>query len=170
MSDRELPLAQKASELLLYTRAKTKPVSSDADAKDVRALLHKIAALDDLEKVRKACADAAAAARCGNRKGFSKSAFRDFGQDMRQVSKEILLGVYAANNPAYRHDPQRRIDAIDDVLNRLSLLEKYIQICAAAGIISAKTAGEWTGKALDVKRIAAAWRGSTEARMGRKTE
>jgi len=53
---------------------------------------------------------------------------------------------------------------IDDVLSDTALLLDYIVTCKEAGIISTKTAGIWSGKATDVKRMAAAWRKSSSQR------
>lgn len=41
---KDLLLAAKARDLLIYTRKKTKPVNSDVDARDVAKLLRRIAA------------------------------------------------------------------------------------------------------------------------------
>lgn len=155
---KDLPLAAKARDLLVYTRKKTKPVNSDVDARDVAKLLRRIAELDDLGKAREVCTAAAGALKKRSKEGFSKVAFRDFGQDMRDITKDILRGVYAANNVPFDTEPEHRIALIDGVLNNAALLLEYISICKEAEIISAQTAGIWSGKAVDVKRMAASWR------------
>ena len=53
MADKEFLLITKARELLVYTRAATKPINSDVPSGDVQKVLHKIAGLDDLGKCAK---------------------------------------------------------------------------------------------------------------------
>lgn len=155
---KDLLLAAKARDLLIYTRKKTKPVNSDMDARDAAKLLRRIAELDDLGRVREVCTATAGALKKRSKDGFSKVAFRDFGQDMRDITKDILRGIYAANNIPFATEPERRIALIDEVLNNAALLLEYISICKEAEIISVQTAGIWSGKAVDVKRMAASWR------------
>lgn len=83
---KDLLLAAKARDLLIYTRKKTKPVNSDVDARDVAKLLRRIAELDDLGRVREVCTATAGALKKRSKDGFSKVAFRDFGQDMRDIA------------------------------------------------------------------------------------
>lgn len=164
MADKEFLLITKARELLVYTRAATKPINSDVPLGDVQKVLHKIAGLDDLGKMREVCIVTASSLRKRRKDGFSKHSFRDFGQDMRDLTKSILRGVHAANDVMFAEEPEKRLKLIDDVLSDTALLLDYIVTCKEAGIISTKTAGIWSGKAMDVKRMAAAWRKSSSQR------
>lgn len=161
---KDLPLAAKARELLIYTRRRTKPVNTDVDARDVSKLLHRIAELDDLDKAREVCKTTAYALKRHSKEGFSKVSYRDFGQDMRDISKAILRGIYAANNVPFQLEPERRIAEIDAVLNNAALLLDYISICQELEIIGVKTAGTWSSKVVDVKRMAASWRNNSAQR------
>ena len=164
MADKEFLLLTKARELLLYTRKATKPINSDVPSGDVQNVLHKIAALDDLGKVREVCMETDASLRRRRKDGFSKHSYRDFGQEMRDMTRDILRGVRAANDVMFAEEPEKRLKLIDGVLSDTALLLDYIVICKEAGIISTKTAGIWSGKATDVKRMAAAWRKSSSQR------
>ena len=161
---KDLPLAAKARELLIFTRRHTKPVNTDVDARDVGKLLRRIADLDDLSKAQEACMATATALKRRSKEGFSKVSYRDYGQDMRDISKAILRGIYAANNIPFAQEPERRIAEIDAVLNNAALLLDYISICQELEIISVKTAGAWSSKAIDVKRMAASWRNNSAQR------
>lgn len=55
MADKEYLLGNNARELLKYTNQATKPVTDDVSVRDVRTILKKIAALDDITKVRETC-------------------------------------------------------------------------------------------------------------------
>lgn len=164
MADKDFLLITKARELLLYTRVATKPVVSDVAVGDVQKVLHSIAELDDLDKVREACINTSAYLRKRKKYGFSKRSFRDFGEEMRDISKNILRGILAANGVTFSEAPEERMKLIDGVLSDTSLLLEYINICKESDIISAKTAGIWSGKAVEVKRMAAAWRKSSDQR------
>ena len=48
MADKEYLLGNRARELLKYTNQATKVVTDDVSQKDVRVILQKIAALDDI--------------------------------------------------------------------------------------------------------------------------
>src|SRR5699024_1223629 len=161
---KDLPLAAKARELLIYTRRRTKPVNTDVDARDVSKLLHRIAELDDLDKAREVCKTTAYALKRHSKEGFSKVSYRDFGQDMRDISQATLRGIYAANDVPFQLEPERRIAEIDAVLNHAALLLDYISICQELEIIGAKTAGTWSSKVVDVKRMAASWRNNSAQR------
>ena len=163
-NSKDLPLAAKARELLIYTRRRTKPVNTDVDARDVSKLLHRIAELDDLDKAREVCKTTAYALKRRSKEGFSKVSYRDYGQDMRDISKAILRGIYAANNVPFSLEPEHRIAEIDAVLNNAALLLDYISICQELEIISVKTAGTWSSKVVDVKRMAASWRNNSAQR------
>ena len=50
MADKEYLLGNRARELLKYTNQATKVVTDDVSQKEVRAILQKIAALDDIRE------------------------------------------------------------------------------------------------------------------------
>lgn len=170
MADRELLLVTKARDLLIYTRKVTKPVNSDVDARDVGNLLKQISCLEGMDKVRDVCRDTSTAMKRRSKRGFSKSSYRDFGQDMRDLTKNILRGVFEANNVMFTSEPEKRLAMIDNVLNDTALLLEYIHICQEADIVSTKTAGAWSEKAVEVKRMAAAWRKSCAQRADKVLE
>ena len=158
MADKEFLLGVKARELLKYTKQATKVVSDDISPQDVRAILHKIAALEDIRDAREVCSQAINAIDRKKREGFSKSTFRLYGEDMRQIAKQILLDVHAANNTHFLTEYDSRLRKIDAVLDGCSLLLEYITLCMEEKIISTAKGGVWTGKVMDVKRMAGKWR------------
>lgn len=158
MADKEFLLGVKARELLKYTKQATKVVSDDISPQDVRAILHKIAALEDIRDAREVCSQAINAIDRKKREGFSKSTFRLYGEDMRQIAKQILLDVHAANNTHFLTEYDSRLHKIDAVLDGCSLLLEYITLCMDEKIISTAKGGVWTGKVMDVKRMAGKWR------------
>ena len=158
MADKEFLLGVKARELLKYTKQATKVVSDDISPQDVRAILHKIAALEDIRDAREVCSQAINAVDRKQKEGFTKTAFRFYGQDMREIAKQILLDVHAANNTHFLTEYDSRLRKIDAILDGCSLLLEYITICLEDEIISKRKAGIWTGKVTDVKYMAASWR------------
>lgn len=101
MADKEFLLGVKARELLKYTKQATKVVSDDISPQDVRAILHKIAALEDIRDAREVCSQAINAIDRKQKEGFTKTAFRFYGQDMREIAKQILLDVHAAHGDTH---------------------------------------------------------------------
>ncbi len=158
MADKEFLLGVKARELLKYTKQATKVVSDDISPQDVRAILHKIAALEDIRDAREVCSQAINAIDRKKKEGFSKSTFRLYGEDMRQIAKQILLDVHAANNTHFLTEYDSRLRKIDAILDGCTLLLEYITLCMDEKIISTAKGGVWTGKVMDVKRMAGKWR------------
>ena len=158
MADKEFLLGVKARELLKYTKQATKVVSDDISPQDVRAILHKVAALEDIRDAREVCSQAINAVDRKQKEGFTKTAFRFYGQDMREIAKQILLDVHAANNTHFLTEYDSRLRKIDAVLDGCSLLLEYITLCMDEKIISTAKGGVWTGKVMDVKRMAGKWR------------
>ena len=158
MADKEFLLGVKARELLKYTKQATKVVSDDISPQDVRTILHRIAALEDIRDAREVCSQAINAVDRKQKEGFTKTAFRFYGQDMREIAKQILLDVHAANNTHFLTEYDSRLRKIDAVLDGCSLLLEYITLCMDEKIISTAKGGVWTGKVMDVKRMAGKWR------------
>ena len=158
MADKEFLLGVKTRELLKYTKQATKVVSDDISPQDVRTILHRIAALEDIRDAREVCSQAINAVDRKQKEGFTKTAFRFYGQDMRDIAKQILLDVHAANNTHFLTEYDSRLRKIDAVLDGCSLLLEYITLCMDEKIISTAKGGVWTGKVMDVKRMAGKWR------------
>lgn len=158
MADKEFLLGVKTRELLKYTKQATKVVSDDISPQDVRTILHRIAALEDIRDAREVCSQAINAIDRKQKEGFTKTAFRFYGQDMREIAKQILLDVHTANNTHFLTEYDSRLRKIDAVLDGCSLLLEYITLCMDEKIISTAKGGVWTGKVMDVKRMAGKWR------------
>ncbi len=158
MAEKEFLLGVKARELLKHTKRETRVVTDDISPQDVRVILHKIAALEDIRDAREVCSQAINAIDRKQKEGFTKTAFRFYGQDMREIAKQILLDVHAANNTHFLTEYDSRLRKIDAVLDGCSLLLEYITLCMDEKIISTAKGGVWTGKVMDVKRMAGKWR------------
>lgn len=169
MAEKEYLLGNRARELLRYTNQATRIISGEVDAKDVRAILRKIAALGNIQDVRAVCAEIAHTMTPADKEGFTKSKYRLYGEDMRMIAKGIVRDIHSANNKYFQTDYEERLQKIDDVLDGCTLLLEYIQICVEEHIISVKKSGVWTKKVTDVKYMAAAWRKNDAARA-RKLE
>lgn len=86
MAEKEFLLGVKARELLKHTKRETRVVTDDINPQDVRTILHKIAALEDIRDAREVCSQAINAIDRKKKEGFSKSTFRLYGEDMRQIA------------------------------------------------------------------------------------
>ena len=157
--NKDFLLGNKARELLCYTKHATKVVSDDANRRDVRMILHKIAQLEDIREVQKVCGEAVQMIDRSSREGFTKSNFRLYGEDMRVIAKSILR----------LHSHGHRIRKVNDVLDDCTLLLEYIQLCLDEKIIDVKKAGVWTKMVTDVKYMAIAWKKKSQE-MARKPE
>ena len=158
MAEKEFLLGNRARELLKYTKHSTRVVSDDVSQKDVRAIIRRIAELNDIRDVKSVCSEVVGTLDKKNREGFTKSTYRLYGEDMRMIAKGILCDVYAANNVHFATEANVRLRKIDDILDGCSLLLEYIHICVDDKIISVKKSAVWTKYVTDVKYMAAAWR------------
>lgn len=158
MADKEFLLGIRARELLKYTKQATRVVTDDVSQRDVRQILERIAALQDIREVQTVTAQVIATLDDRKREGFTKSTFRLYGEDMRFIAKQILLDVHAANNTHFLTEYDQRLRKIDAILDGCSLMLEYITICIEDGIISTHKGGIWTKKTQDVKYMAGAWR------------
>lgn len=169
MADKEYLLGNRARELLIYTNRATKVVTGDVAQKDVRLILQKVAALEDIREVKSTCAQLIGVLDKKDREGFTKSTFRDYGQDMRDIAKAIIRDIHAANGKMFATEHNERLRLIGLVLDNCSLMLEYIQIVLDLGIISVKKSETWTKKVLDVKYMTASWKKNDGARA-RKIE
>ena len=158
MADKEFLLGNRARELLHYTKQTTRVVSDDISRKDVRAIIRRIAQLDDIRDVKEVCAQIDKELAGKDREGFTKHNFDFYGRDMRTIAKEIIRDIHAANNKFFPTEYEERLTKIDDVLDGCSLLLEYITLCLEDGIITKEKVGVWTKKVMDVKNMAAKWK------------
>ena len=157
MAEKEYLLGNRARELLRYTNQATRIVSDDVSQRDVRAIIKRIAELDDIREVRSVCSVVTHQLDEKSNEGFTKSKFRLYVEDMRKIAKDIVRDVHSANNKHFQTEYDARLKKIDDVLDGCTLLLEYIQICVEEHIIGVKKAGVWTKKVTDVKYMAASW-------------
>ena len=117
MADKEFVLGQKGRELLHYTKHATRIVTDDVSVRDVRALISRIAALDDISRVREVSSDIIHKIDEKKREGFTKSQFRLYGEDIQTIAKNIVRDIQAANNVHFAEDYEKRLSKIDEILD-----------------------------------------------------
>ena len=167
MADKEYLLGNRARELLKYTNQVTKVVTDDVSQKDVRAILQKIAALDDIREVKSVCQTTIGQLDRKDKEGFTKAMYRCYGEDMRLIAKGIVRDIHAANGKMFATEYNERLRLIGKVLDGCSLLLEYIQIVQDMGVISLKKSEIWTKKVLDVKYMSASWKKNDGARANK---
>lgn len=167
MADKEYLLGNRARELLKYTNQVTKVVTDDVSQKDVRAILQKIAALDDIREVKSVCQTTIGQLDRKDKEGFTKAMYRCYGEDMRLIAKGIVRDIHAANGKMFATEYNERLRLIGKVLDGCSLLLEYIQIVQDMGVISLKKSEIWTKKVLDVKYMTASWKKNDGARANK---
>ena len=167
MADKEYLLGNRARELLKYTNQATKVVTDDVSQKDVRVILQKIAALDDIREVKSICQTTIGQLDRKEKDGFTKAMYRCYGEDMRLIAKGIVRDVHAANGKMFATEYNERLRLIGKVLDGCSLLLEYIQIVQDMGVISLKKSEIWTKKVLDVKYMTASWKKNDGARANK---
>lgn len=164
MADKEFLLGNRARELLKYTNQVTKIVTDDISVRDVRIIIQKIAALDDIRDVKMVCQEVIGVLDRKDKKGFTKATYRCYGEDMRMIAKDIVRYIHAANGKMFATEHQERLQLIGKILDNCSLMLEYIQICLEMGIISVERAGIWTKKVRDVQYMSMSWRKNDGAR------
>ena len=164
MADKEYILGNKARELLTYTNQATKIVTDDVSQRDVRKILQKIAALDDIRDVKQVCGQMIGYLDRKDKQGFTKAAYRCYGEDMRKTAKAIVRDIHAANGKMFVIEYEERLRLIGQILDGCSLMLEYIQICLDMGVISLEKSKVWTKKVLDVKYMSASWKKNDGAR------
>jgi len=158
MADKEYPLGNRSRELLRYTKRKTRVISDDISRKDVRTIIRRIAQMDDIQQVRAYCAEIDKALTKGNSKeGFTKSNFDFYGRDMREITKNIVRDIKAANDRQFQTEYEKRLEKIVDVIDGCNLMLEYITLCVEDKIITKAEAGEWTKRTTDVLYMAKSW-------------
>lgn len=167
MADKEYLLGNRARELLKYTNQATKVVTDDVSQKDVRAILQKIAALDDIREVKSVCQTIIGQLDRKDKDGFTKAMYRCYGEDMRLIAKGIVREIHAANDKMFAMEYNERLRLIGKVLDGCSLLLEYIQIVQDMGVVSLKKSEIWTKKVLDVKYMTASWKKNDGARANK---
>ena len=167
IADKEYLLGNRARELLKYTNQATKVVTDDVSQKDVRVILQKIAALDDIREVKSICQTTIGQLDRKEKDGFTKAMYRCYGEDMRLIAKGIVRDVHAANGKMFATEYNERLRLIGKVLDGCSLLLEYIQIVQDMGVISLKKSEIWTKKVLDVKYMTASWKKNDGARANK---
>ena len=167
MADKEYLLGNRARELLKYANQATKVVTDDVSQKDVRVILQKIAALDDIREVKSICQTTIGQLDRKEKDGFTKAMYRCYGEDMRLIAKGIVRDVHAANGKMFATEYNERLRLIGKVLDGCSLLLEYIQIVQDMGVISLKKSEIWTKKVLDVKYMTASWKKNDGARANK---
>ena len=117
MADKEYLLGNRARELLKYTNQATKVVTDDVSQKDVRVILQKIAALDDIREVKSICQTTIGQLDRKEKDGFTKAMYRCYGEDMRLIAKGIVRDVHAANGKMFATEYNERLRLIGKVLD-----------------------------------------------------
>lgn len=130
----------------------------------MRKILQKIAALDDIWDVKQVCGQMIGYLDRKDKQGFTKAAYRCYGEDMRKTAKGIVRDIYAANGKMFVIEYEDRLRLIGQILDGCSLMLEYIQICLDMGIISLEKSKVWTKKVLDVKYMSASWKKNDGAR------
>lgn len=164
MADKEYVLGNKARELLTYTNQATKIVTDDVSQRDIRKILQKIAALDDIRDVKQVCGQMIGYLDKKDKQGFTKAAYRCYGEDMRKTAKGIVRDIHAANGKYFDTEYEERLRLIGKILDGCNLMLEYIQICLDMGTISLEKSKVWTKKVLDVKYMSASWKKNDGAR------
>ena len=164
VADKEYILGNKARELLTYTNQATKIVTDDVSQRDVRKILQKIAALDDIRDVKQVCGQMIGYLDKKDKQGFTKAAYRCYGEDMRKTAKGIVRDIHAANGKYFDTEYEERLRLIGKILDGCNLMLEYIQICLDMGTISLEKSKVWTKKVLDVKYMSAKWKKNDGAR------
>lgn len=151
-------IGAKAKELLNYTLQQTKIRSDNVSGQTLRTIFNKIAALQDITQVQQACSECIHIVDKKNKKGFSKSAYKTYGCEMREAAKQIVVNVEAARDC----QGDNRIQAITQALGQCRLLSDYIEMCIAADLFGLNHAKPWIDKNEEVRRMLAAWLKTTQ--------
>lgn len=170
MAEKEYLLGNRARDLLIYTNQATKISSDDISRGDVKKIIHRIAELEDLQQVKTVCGEMEKVLDTRGPQGFSKNAYRCYGEDMRIIAKGIARDVRAANSRQFNTEYEERLRLIRSILDGCGQLLDSIQTCLELNIISAKKAAVWTKKVQDVTYMTLAWRKTDAARADKLRE
>ena len=147
-----------SDDLIIYTIDRTKPISSELNASKVKRALVSISQCDDPDQIKDYCRQAASSISTNQPKmGFSKSAYRDFGQDLRNTAKSINKKIRKANNVNFKLEPEKRFLIMDEILEDISDFKHMLHLCLDAKYISPNVAYEWTGKVIKLESAVKFW-------------
>ena len=148
-----------SDDLIIYTNDRTKPITAELNASKVKRALVSISQCDDPDQIRNYCRQAASSISTNQPKmGFSKSAYRDFGQDLRNTAKSINKKIRKANNVNFKVEPEKRFLIMDEIMEDISDFKHMLHLCVDAKYISPNVAYEWTGKVIKLENAIKYWR------------
>ena len=90
-------------------------VSEDVSQRDVKKILQKVAALDDIREVKAVCGEIVGQLERRDKEGFSKNLYRCYGEDMRMIAKGIVRDIHAANGRMFAIEHEERLRLIGPV-------------------------------------------------------
>lgn len=158
MADKEYRLGNKAADLLKYTNQATKVVTDDVSAKDVRAILHRVAQMDNIDDARAFCERSLSYINGKDKEGFTKSTYRCYGEDMRVIAKDIVRTIHEANDKRFDSEYEERLRLINVALSDCALLLEYIRICMEMHIVGTKKGGIWSQQVTEVRYMLLSWK------------
>lgn len=158
MADKEYRLGNKAADLLKYTNQATKVVTDDVSVKDVRAILHRIAQMQNIDDARAFCERSLAYINSKDKEGFTKSTYRCYGEDIRLTAKHLVRTIHAANDKHFDTEYEERLSLINVALEDCALLLEYIRICMEMHIVSPKRGGVWSQQVAEVRYMLLSWK------------
>lgn len=158
MADKEYRLGNKAADLLKYTNQATKVVTDDVSLKDVRAILHRIAQMENINDARAFCERSLAYLNSKDKEGFTKATYRCYGEDMRLIAKHLVRTIHAANDKRFETEYEERLRLINVALDDCALLLEYIRICMEMNIVGTKKGGIWSEQVSEVRYMLLSWK------------
>ena len=133
MADKEYVLGNKARELLTYTNQATKIVTDDVSQRDVRKILQKIAALGDIRDVKQVCGQMIGYLDKKDKQGFTKAAYRCYGEDMRKTAKGIVRDIHAAHGDTHALR-QKYAEQVGEIIGEVPKIHRKINSTREARI------------------------------------
>lgn len=122
-------LESKATDLFIFVKKITKIKTNDYKSQELNNLLTKMNLAENINEIKTIITSFQQYSLHKTKKGFSKSHYRLYGEEMRKISQQILENICLLTIDIYISDQQILL-LINDTIKKCLLLHKYFYFCS----------------------------------------
>lgn len=124
-----IKLESKATDLFIFVRKITKIKTNDYKSQELNNLLTKMNLAENINEIKTIITSFQQYSLHRTKKGFSKTHYKLYGEEMRKISQQILENICLLTIDIYISDQQILL-LINDTIKKCLLLHKYFYFCS----------------------------------------
>lgn len=124
-----IKLESKATDLFIFVRKITKIKTNDYKSQELNNLLTKMNLAENINEIKAIITSFQQYSLHRTKKGFSKTHYKLYGEEMRKISQQILENICLLTIDIYISDQQILL-LINDTIKKCLLLHKYFYFCS----------------------------------------